>query len=300
MNRINISIGFDVERPHGEFTNLKTATKVRQKQLTFTRKIIKLLDENEVPRTFFILGNYLDKSLEDFSIEELQEVFNKDNPLNEIQQHSYSHIMFRSIQERPEKRIVTSEEFGRDLQKANDRIKTVLGVVPYGFRAPFGYYQDMSDKPELLVELDRLRFLYVSSDLRSEHSLKAPLTAQRQPHTYYRVGFPNIVEIPSHGWQDAIFTNEMALKFLGKKPISESKKILSHYIGLIEKAQNIKSRETAIFVSFCLHPWAMIEYDRKLKVLRRIIESRSTNIEIVSYATIAKKVLSSGKTNSLF
>ncbi len=292
MANLNLSIGFDVERPHGQFAETKDARKVRKTQIAFIRKLIGMLDDYEVPRTFFILGNYLEKCLADFSKKELQEVFNKNNLYNEIQQHSHSHNMIRVIEDRPIKKIVTPEEFGKDLQKANDFIKEILEITPYGLRIPFGYHQDLSDIPSLLLELDKLDFLYVSSDLRSVHSLEAPLTLKRQPHRYHQTGFPNIVEIPSHGWQDAIFTREMALKFLGRNPISDPKKIFSHYNGLLEKALEISRKERPFFISLCLHPWAMMEYDRNLKILKKLINSsRMKNIKTISYGTIAKMLV---------
>ncbi|MFW9997540.1 MAG: polysaccharide deacetylase family protein [Candidatus Odinarchaeota archaeon] len=294
MSKVKLSLGFDVERPHGSFTESKKSIDVRKRQITFIKKLSKLLDEEEVPRTFFILGNYLEKCLDDFSTEELRKVYDHDNKLNEIQQHTYGHPMIRNIKERADKQAVTPKEFGKDLLKANSILKDILDVSPTGIRTPFGYSRDLLDIPELLAELERLKFRYVSSDLRSENSLEAPLTVKRQPHTYYLAGYPNIVEIPSHGWQDAIFTGEMAQKFLKRKPIHNAEQIFGHYNGLLERAIDLAKRNTVIYVSLCLHPWAMMEYDPTLRILRRTVNSaKSKNIEIISYGTVADEVLTS-------
>ena len=53
-----------------------------------------MFDQKGAPRTFFILGHYLESCLNKYDIDSLQEVYDRNNPLVEIQQHSYSHQIF--------------------------------------------------------------------------------------------------------------------------------------------------------------------------------------------------------------
>jgi peptidoglycan/xylan/chitin deacetylase (PgdA/CDA1 family) len=292
MTTIKLSLGFDVERPHSQFALSKMANKVRLKQIAYIQNISKELDKKNIPRTFFILGNYLERCLDDFSTEILRDVYNKNNSLNEIQQHTYSHLMIRKIKERTEKKIATLIEFRKDIRKANNLLKNILDITPFGLRLPFGYYHDLTDVPDFLTEIQKLGIIYVSSDLRAKNSLEAPLTIKRQPHTYKNAKFPDIIEIPSHGWQDAIFTEEMSSKYLGARLKFNSTEIFSHYDELLEKALKFSIEKSPFYISLCLHPWAMMEYDPKLLILSKIISSaKSKGILIDSYGAIAKEVL---------
>lgn len=290
MQNVKLALGYYAERPYGRFAETSEGKASRPKQLDFQRKLFGFLDKEGAPRTVFILGDFLEKCLYDFRRKDLRELYDKDNRLNDIQQHSYSHAAFRPIRGE-NARVVTVEEYLADLEKANHVIEGVLSVKSVGLGTPYGYHHDLSDVPELLEGLGRMGFLYVSSDLRRESSLDAPLTGERQPHTYGNVGISHIVEIPSHGWQDAVFTAEKSQRILGRKP-DDAETILRHYAGLLGKAAGMAEDDKTVYVALCLHPWAIMEYDPDLKIHRKLIgEARERRIEIVSYKKIAEETV---------
>src|SRR3989338_9881082 len=153
-----LSLGFDTERPYGELAITPKGDDFRKRQVGFVQKINQVYDSEEVPRTFFILGHYLDSCLRNFDEDFLRLVYNRLNPLVEIQQHSYSHPIFRAVKGREDKTVVTPKEFAEDLQKAGVTLERILGVSPDGLRTPLGYHHDLSDMPEILAELQRIGF----------------------------------------------------------------------------------------------------------------------------------------------
>ena len=287
---VKISLGYDTERPYGSWAETSEGDAFRQKQLMFVRSLSQFLDSEHVPRTHFILGNYLDCCQRTVSKEELGEIYGKENTLMELQQHSYSHPIFRPTQE-SDKSAVSTEVFIADVKKASDVIESILGVRPTGLRTPRGYERDLSDRADIILGLQSEGMMYVSSNLRSATNIDGPYTPERQPHSYAHVGFPSLIELPSHGWQDAIFAPEHAQKFLGRDPDTPDQ-VVAHYESLFNQASEL-ARETqkTAYVSLCLHPWCMMQWDPRLEIHRRFIDSgRECGVKFVSYGTIADEV----------
>ena len=88
---IKLSLGYDTERPYGKWAETPEGDAFREKQIAFVREMSQFLNSEHVPRTHFILGNYLDCCQRTFTQKELREIYTEDNQLMEIQQHSYSH-----------------------------------------------------------------------------------------------------------------------------------------------------------------------------------------------------------------
>jgi len=92
-----LSFGYDTERPYGFWAETNKGKDFRNKQLEFIKKLNKMLDSNNCPRTFFILGDYLFRCLDNFDKKTLREIYNSENLLIEIQQHSFSYQIFRNL-----------------------------------------------------------------------------------------------------------------------------------------------------------------------------------------------------------
>lgn len=297
---VKLSLGYDTERPHGTLAQTTAGKLFRKEQLLYVRRLLDLLDKLIAPRTLFILGDYLERCLDQFSIEYLRETYNPANHLNDLQQHSYSHKPLRKLRGFEglvlNSSVMSIDEFTHDLERANRIISEILGVVPCGLRTPYGYERDLSDMPEMLRRLKSLGLNFVSSKLRSrKNPLYAQLSLESQPHTYAEVGFPDIVEIPSHGWQDVIFTTEKALLFLHRKP-DKPGEIFQYYSELFRKASDLSEYGQPIYLCLCLHPWSAMEYDPELEIIRKTIEmARSMEIEIVSYRQVAEEIDNQGR-----
>ena len=50
-----LSFGYDTERPYGNLADTEKGRAFRQKQLVFVRKLNGMFEEQNCPRTFFIL-----------------------------------------------------------------------------------------------------------------------------------------------------------------------------------------------------------------------------------------------------
>lgn len=292
MTQKFLSFGFDTESPYGTFASTIEGKDLRKRQIELVQRINQVFDNHDAPRTFFILGAYLDACLEDNSPSELREIHNKNNPLVEIQQHSFSHLIFRIIKGKEGRHVATPREFGKNLEKANETLERILGVKPNGLRTPLGYHHDLSDMSEILEGLSRLGFRYVSSDLRSERTIFGDVVPERQPHTYGSVGFPNLVEIPSHGWQDTIMIPAKAQNYLGRKPFT-FEEMIEVFANLFREANTLltKRDEKTVYLSLCLHPWAILNYDPNLELQKRVIDmARKEGFEIKTYGQVADSV----------
>ncbi|HYD03350.1 MAG TPA: polysaccharide deacetylase family protein [Alphaproteobacteria bacterium] len=290
MKKKILSFGYDDERPYGNLADTDKGREFRSRKMDFMEQLNQMFDDYNCPRTFFILGQYLDKCTETVNISRLREIYNKDNSKIDIQQHSYSHPAIRKIAGRDDKIPMNAKEFAADITKASNTIESIIGVRPYGLRTPLGYPHDLSDLPELVNELRNAGITYVSSDLRSisdwpEDTLNGPLTKNRQPHNYKNIGVPELIEIPSHGLQDVVFTEEMSMRFLGVHPWPENK-IFDHYNDILIQSDKIDA--PVVSVALCLHPWAVMEYDKNLNIHKELITSaKDKGFEIKSYSQVA-------------
>ena len=291
MKNIKLLLEYDIERPYGKIAETEEGRQLRRRFLYFDRFLNQTLDKLVVPRTFFIIGHYLDRCLDDFSREQLGAIYDSSNQLIEIQQHTYSHSFLVKPIKGEDKPIVSAHEFAQDLEAANAAIGRILGVRPIGLSMPYGYEGDLSDVPEFLKILSMFNFRYVISDTRCENK-KSNL--ERQPHSYKIAGFPEIVEIPSHG-EDVLFCREKALRFLGREPDAKEK-ILQHYQDLFGAATRLAEKKSLLYISLCFHPWAMAEYDPELKIHKRIIAmARKCEMQIMHFIEVADKIIAKGE-----
>lgn len=290
MSKFYLSIGYDDEKPYGKLAESPEGKIIRERNLLMSKKIIETLDTIGAPRTFFILGNYLERCLDDFSMDYIREIYCPKNKLTEIGQHTYSHCIVKNIFGREDKKVLSPEEFEVDLKKAKCILENILVKTPKSIRMPLGYDKDLSDLPEILSVLNKLGMEYVSSNLRENNSINATLSTKRQPHFYSNVGFPNLLEIPSHGWADAVFTKDYCNRYYNKDP-QNFEEMLNHYKGLITLAENLSRDISPIFISFCLHPWAVMEYDKDLEAHKKIVDyTRALGGDIIPYQDIQKKL----------
>ena len=283
---IKLSLEYDVERPYGPAAETDEGRQLRKRFVAFDRFLTKTLDELAVPRTFFVIGQYLEGCLKDFSKEELREIYNPENPLQKIESHTFSHSFLVKPVDRNENPIISPVEFARDLQKANEVIEQILGIKPFGLSMPYGYEGGIGDVPEFLKVLSDMGFKYVISDVGTDVGKK------RQPHTYKAAGFPDIVEIPIHGGEDVFFTEEKSLRFLEREPDSKEA-ILSHYKSLFETIRNLAEKNPLpLYVGLVFHSWAMAEYDPSLEIHKRIIEmARGVGARIITFDQVADEIM---------
>lgn len=280
-----LSFGFDTERPYGECANTPANKRLRHQQLSFIQRMNDVFDGERIPRTYFILGDYLEQSRKAVGKSVLRWTFPGSREYVDIQQHSYSHGIIEPL-EGVQKEPMTSTEFITDVARAKLVIEDTLNVKTNGLRTPYGYEHDLSGHPTILRGLAELGINHVSSDLGNKSHLYGALTPERQPHRY---ADEPIIEIPSHGPQDVLFTTEKAKQVFNKPPVTKQE-AMQQYIRLLNIAGQMPDERVSI--ALCLHPWAVMEYDNDLSMLTGIAnEARRRGFELLNYRQLAKQTV---------
>jgi peptidoglycan/xylan/chitin deacetylase (PgdA/CDA1 family) len=163
----------------------------------------RLHEELEAPCTFFVCGRTLVHALD--AVEPLA-----GSDLFDIQQHTYSHVVFRDVRYRPvggEVEAVIPETpavaLREELAFTSELIRKYLGRECVGLRTPFGYYRGLRDRPDLLELVRETGHRYVTSWGRNEENGNP--TPWVQPFAYAEEGFPDLLEIPFQFWLDGVW-----------------------------------------------------------------------------------------------
>jgi len=183
------------------------------------------------------------------------------NQLVEIADHSYSHNIVRHISNRPDKIPLTPKQVSDEFSKNSLIFDEILDIKNInGFRTPLGHFNGLQGKFELLDHIVKAGMSYISSDLRGKNeSLLAPLRNNegriRQPYRYEN----GLLEIPSIGWQDVVFSQREYIEKFEKLPNDlpqDYDGIIKYYRDLFEDAREItKNTKRDFFVGLCLHPY---------------------------------------------
>ena len=77
---------------------------------------------------------------------------------------------------------------------------------------------------------------------------------------------------------------------MGRTPPAP-KEIIEHFVGLFDRARQLELPD--VYISLCLHPWAVMDYDPNLEILLTVARTaREQQIEIITYSDVAKKIIS--------
>jgi peptidoglycan/xylan/chitin deacetylase (PgdA/CDA1 family) len=102
-----------------------------------------------VPATLFVCGRTLVHAFD--SLERASST-----GLFDVQQHTYSHILFRDVEYSPSPGKVAvipaspPVAIREELAATSDLIRRLLGHEVVGLRTPFGFYRGLRDRPDLL------------------------------------------------------------------------------------------------------------------------------------------------------
>ncbi len=166
--------------------------------VTAARTIAEIHRRWKVPATFFILGKTIESHEQD-----LREIFEGDE-LFDIESHTYSHRLFKDskmhgpgIDKRGVRKEVT---LGRKL------VENVFGSKCLGLRTGCGFYRGLQGEKEKLSVIWDSGIRFISTDLRGpDDSIPSGL---QQAYSYDAEGFPDLIELPGHGWHDNVLKRE--------------------------------------------------------------------------------------------
>jgi peptidoglycan/xylan/chitin deacetylase (PgdA/CDA1 family) len=240
-----------------------------------TRRGVALLErlhrELDAPCTFFVCGRTLLHALDAF--EPIAA-----SPLFDIQQHTYSHVVFRDVRYRaegaeaeaviPETPHVALHE---ELRFTSDLLRRYLGRDCIGVRTPFGYYRGLRDRPDLLEIVRDTGHRFVTSWGRNEENGNP--TPWVQPFRYEDEGYADLLEIPFQFWLDGVWFDVHGYDQGAA------------FGGALRGAIDEIAEQDLVFAT-AFHEWVALEADEEgTRWIRTLIEhARDRGVEIKSYA----------------
>jgi len=289
-NNLKIMVGFDCDRPRGNFILTEEGMKIAKRKRQSLKKISETLEELKIPRTFFVCGEFLQSMSNVFGNEEMKKIFDIKSSLVEIGDHSFSHNVVKKIKTRPDKIPISPQKVFEEFQKNTKIFKEIfdLEIPNRSFRTPLGHYNGLQGEEDLLDKLKEIGVKYVSSDLRDENDglnpkLENKNGIMREPYFYHN----GLLEIPSSGWQDTVFSKTSKTPILEKIP-ENYKEIIEYYKQLFHKANKIANKNKKIyFLGLVLHPYDNSFYNENDKFFHDIFKIvKNMNAEFLKYEDV--------------
>jgi peptidoglycan/xylan/chitin deacetylase (PgdA/CDA1 family) len=252
------------------------------------RKIVEMHRRYEMPATFFVVGQMLENNPAEY-----RELL--DDPLFEVASHTYSHKMLRDqpfcapAEPDPEVR--------RQILLGKEWVETVFERPCVGMRPGCGFDNGFSEALLVLSTCREAGYRYVSSLLWGpDFSLPIPLNP---PHSYEPDGYPDIWELPGHGWHDNLLKNNNQW---GPRRIISFPPVLPEIIP--PDFLETPAEEFAIYrlvidraceidlphVSLVWHPWSLDLFDPEMVMLDMTFQYvRDQGMEAGTYAELADR-----------
>jgi methionyl-tRNA formyltransferase len=290
---VRIMIGFDCDRPRGEFIKTTAGAAMAQRKIASLQKIKNDLDSLQIPRTYFICGAFLESMSAKFGKEKMKAVFTSPKELVEIADHSYSHRVMKNITTRPDKEPISLKEIKEEFEKNTKIFGNTFELtenLQRGFRTPLGHHNGLQGEHKLLNAFKKLNVSYISSDLRDENNSLHPKLFDkenniRQPYRYEN----GLLEIPSIGWQDTVFSGTSATT-LFETPPRNYEEIINYYNLLVSQCkQEAINRGRDIFLGLVMHPYDCSFYNDSGNFffdLKQIADANSASF--TTYQNVAK------------
>ncbi len=229
------------------------------------RKIVEVHKRFAMPATFFVLGKTLNANPAEY-----HDLL--DHPLFEVATHTYTHRMLRDNDFCGP--AVSLEERRKEIFAGKEAVEHVLERPCIGLRPGCGFDNALKGEPETLKLLREAGIQYVSSLLWGpDYSLPALL---REPFNYKEEGFPDIWELPGHGWHENLLKdhNRWGPRRLTLWPAPFPEAIPSGFCKTpkdefeLNKVFIDRALETnKSFVSLIWHPWSLRKFDPDMKML---------------------------------
>jgi peptidoglycan/xylan/chitin deacetylase (PgdA/CDA1 family) len=243
----------------------------------------------EMPATFFVTGRALEA--DGHAYRGLL-----DDPLFEIASHTYSH---KSLRDHPFcGPAVSPTEIAEELSEGRRWVEQVFERPCFGVRPACGFEKGLCGAPELLHAVAGAGFRYVSSMLwGTDYSLPAPLS---QPFRYSEDGFPDLWELPGHGWQENLLkdNNRWGPRRLSLWPPEMPEAIPPGFLQTPQEEFVVNrlfldraAEESLEFVSLIWHPWSLAEFDPDMKMLDLTFRHvRVLGLETGTYADLLARL----------
>lgn len=196
----------------------------------FARYALELFHELETPVTWYVTGRTLELHPQPFLAAEESELI-------ELQAHTYDHILLKTVLVQvPEGQVIHNstdyfmkagasiDEIEDDLKRCQLVFANVLGRRATALTGPWAYYRGLGDRPDLLEIVDRHGFRVLRTFGRDERDGQ-PVPLGWQPMFYRVQGYPHILEILIHDYQDDFYWREFVKPGPGEEYIDHLKAV---------------------------------------------------------------------------
>lgn len=255
------------------------------------RRIVEVHEQHEMPATFFLVANLLEKQRDEYV------ALLRHHPLFEIACHSYSHM---ALVDAPRfAKAGPVEQFPHEIVDSKRLIEDTFGVAVTGFRPPCSGQDGLATAPEALRLLDSAGYKYVSSFAWGpDCSMPAPLV---RPFTYAHQGYPSLWEIPACGWHENLLKghNNIGPVLLCLFPPEMPEAIPDDYVKSPEEEFAVNNKpftDRAIALdmpqlSFIWHPWSLHRLDPEMRMLDITFSYiRERNLELGTFAGLVSNL----------
>ena len=261
---LRIMLGFDCDRPRGSFVVTDKGCGMAERKIASLERIASDLNRLGMPRTFFICGQFLETMFHKYGAGRVRNAFDCLSPSVEVADHTYSHTVIKKVATRPDKNPMPPKQVLEEYKRNTALFQDILGLpnAERGYRAPLGCANGLQSDFAMQDRIKKLGAPYVSSDLRGPGDGLHPKPRKqdgtpRQPYRY-----PNgLLEIPSVGWQDTVFSGTTATAIQGMPPQSFEETIRYYRELFTEAAEIAQEYQRDYFLGLVLHPYDVSLYD---------------------------------------
>ncbi len=263
-------------------------TEKRDACLSACRKIAAVHRRLGIPATFFIVGTLLEAEGGDYRrLLRQPELF-------EIASHTYSHGMLRDHPICGD--ALPLEEISAEILRGKELVEEAFGTECLGLRPACSFDVGLQGARDVLELVREAGLSYVSSQAWGPHyTLPAPLI---QAYNYEKDGFPDIWELPCHGWHENVLKGHNATpdRLLLWPPLYPDMQLtgyvttpaeeLAVYRFFIDKA----IAEDLEYISLIWHPWSLDRFDPDMEMLDMLFAyAASKGMPFLRYADLWRK-----------
>lgn len=247
--------------------------------LTAAEAVAAVHRRHDKPATFFVVGRLLEQDGPRY-----RDIL--DDPLFDIQTHTYSHRMLKTSG--PHGPAVSLEEMEEEVSRGKQLVEDTFERECLGLRPGCGFHGGFGGMPERLEILWRNGIRFVSSDARALYdSIPNGLT---QAYWYEADGYPDLLEIPAHGWHDnvlkgysqniTLFPPLYPFAIPAEAPTTVDECFAHERLWLDQAIA-----EGLEFFSPCQHPWSLYRFDPEIGTVDRMLAYlEEMEIPVATYA----------------
>lgn len=217
------------------------------------RALVAIHRRLQIPATFFLVGLVLEHNRA-----ELRDLLS--DPLFEVGSHTYSHC---HLEKEPEATV-------RDeLQRTSDLIAEVFGAPPQGLRTPGGTENGYRDDAVRLGLFAEFGLQVVSAQgWGPGYTMPAPVIA---PYTYADEGFPQLLEVPMHGWHENLLTKVHPWQSPSQTLHADAPADIAAWCAPFLADMDAVTRDGLPYYGPTMHPWSLRRFDPECRQVETLL-----------------------------